>query len=218
MESGLFLPLDEYMENHTRFTEWDKQTQGVMAAGRNDEGQQIIPLKYTLPVIVYDKEAVDYTPARVLTWQDMLYDSELSPYALDLANCVDYQYGAYGDDGETPHTQYYLTYILGNLVDFESEELLFTEEELLERINEIVSLDLDDVYDVPEQDYYSGVERFLSVKLTNQSFNIPITLLPVYNDDGGVTASISAFAAVNRNTKRPEEAFAVIDILMSKNV
>ncbi len=218
MEIGMFLPLDEYMESNTKYAEWDKLTQSVLAAGRNDEGQQIIPLKYTLPVIVYEKEQFDYTPNRTLSWHDMLYDPELSPYALDLANCTDYYYGAYGNDGEFPDTQYHLEYILGELADFKNEKLLFTEEELLERINELLSLDRDDVNDVPEDDSRSGVEEMLGANLSANSYNKPITLIPMYSDDGGVTANISAFAAINRNTKHPEEAFAVLDLLMSKRV
>lgn len=38
MDVGLFLPLDEYMEKNTRFTDWDAQTQAVLRAGRRDEG------------------------------------------------------------------------------------------------------------------------------------------------------------------------------------
>ena len=60
MESGLFLPLDEYIENNTRFTDWDKLTQPVLAAGRHErDGQVIVPLAYTLPVLVYKKPDVD---------------------------------------------------------------------------------------------------------------------------------------------------------------
>lgn len=43
----------------------------------------------------------------------------------------------------------------------------------------------------------------------------PLTLVPFYSDDGGNTAVITAFAAVNRNTRRPEDAFKVIDLFMS---
>ena len=45
IESGLFLPLDTYMDNNTRFTDWGAQTKAVLDAGRNEEGQLIIPLK-----------------------------------------------------------------------------------------------------------------------------------------------------------------------------
>jgi len=214
MEAGMFLPLDEYMENNTRFTEWHKQTEGVMAAGRNKEGQQIIPLSYTLPLLVYEKESVEYTPTRALSWSDMLHDPELSPYALDLANCYDWDWSVAGGNG---FTRYYMEYILGALADFENEQLLFTEEELLARVNEILALDTDDRNDIPENDSYSGVEKNIG-GLFMQTYNRPMTLIPMYSDDGGVTAMIDAYAAVNRNTKRPEEAFTVIDILMSQKM
>ena len=58
MEMGLFLPLDEYMENNTQFTDWSNQTGTIMAAGRNDEGQVIVPMTYTFPVLVYPKNEV----------------------------------------------------------------------------------------------------------------------------------------------------------------
>lgn len=214
MESSMFLPLDEYMENHSRFTEWDKQTEGVMAAGRNEEGQQIVPLAYTLPVIVYDQADCIYSTDRELSWNDMINDPEFSQFALDLANCYDYVWS--GEEGG--FSRYYMEYILGELADFETEELLFTEEELLQRTREILALDIDDVNDVPEQDYYSAVEVFAGLSLSVNSFNKPITLIPMYCDDGGVTATISAYAAVNRNTQYPEEAFSVIDILMSREM
>ena len=38
------------MENNTQYTEWDKLQQTVLKAGRNDDGQLIIPIAYTLPV------------------------------------------------------------------------------------------------------------------------------------------------------------------------
>lgn len=215
MEAGLFLPLDEYMENHTQFTEWDKQTQGVMAAGRNEEGQQIIPLSYSLPVICYPKSMVDYTPTRELSWNDMLTDPELSPYALDLANCFDWEPDTEGWNGVT---RYYMEYILGELADFEQEELLFTEEELLQRVNEILALDTDDANDDLNDKYNGAIEEWVGLGLSARSYNKPITMIPMYSDDGGVTATISAYAAINRNTTRPEEAFAVIDLLMSEKV
>lgn len=42
-----------------------------------------------------------------------------------------------------------------------------------------------------------------------------LTLVPLYSDDGGNTAVITSFAAVNRNAEHPKDAFKVIDLLMS---
>lgn len=210
MEAGLFLPLDAYMENNTRFAEWEKFTQVIMDAGRNEEGQQIIPLTYTLPVLCYQQKDVTYTPTKELSWNDMLHDPELAPIAADLANCFEHFSDSDGSgDGYTPPQ--YLECILGKIADFENEELLFSEDELLQRVNEILSLSKE------EQNAISlGATEFLIGKdMSNRSFNQPFTLIPMYSDDGGVTVSIQSYAAINRNTKRPEDAFTVIDMLLS---
>ncbi|MBP3704140.1 MAG: hypothetical protein J6I98_01275, partial [Clostridia bacterium] len=48
--------------------------------------------------------------------------------------------------------------------------------------------------------------------------NSTVTLVPLYSDDGGVTAAITAYAAINRNTTRPEDAYYVLDYLLSNGV
>ena len=40
-------------------------------------------------------------------------------------------------------------------------------------------------------------------------------MIPLYSDDGGVTATVVSYAAVNRNTKRPEDAFFVLDVMLT---
>ena len=205
MDSGLFLPLDEYMENNTRFAEWEKFPQAVMDAGRNYEGQQIIPLTYTFPVLTYPRETFDYAPDRLLTWNDMLTDPELAPFAADLINCrSDYEEDAHGHFGAAYPE--YLEFTLGAIADYEKGELLFTEEELLQHTNEILALS-------PQDTNPDAKESMIGVAV--RSYDQPVTLLPMYSDDGGISARIESYAAVNRNTKRPEEAFAVIDILLS---
>lgn len=42
-------------------------------------------------------------------------------------------------------------------------------------------------------------------------------MVPVYNTSGGVTASVTAFAGVNRNTKVPDESFRVIEAVFRRN-
>lgn len=215
MEMGLFLPLDEYMENNTQFTEWDKLTQSVMAAGRNENGQQIIPVSYTLPLLCYPKEQVDYTPPHEMCWDDMLNDPELAPIAHDLAYC----YGWEPDiDGLNGVTRYYMEYVLGEIYDFENETLSFTEDELLQRVNEILELGTEDVNSNLSDKYSGAIEEWLGWGISNNYFNKPLTLIPMYSDDGGVTANIEAYAAINRNTKHADEAFTAIDVLMSRNV
>ena len=206
MENGLFLPLDDYIENNTQHAEWEKLPQVIMDAGRNYEGQQIIPLAYTLPVMIYPKEVFDYTPERVMTWSDMLTDPEISPYAADFINSYGYFGYNLGLRLGSGYLNPYLEFSLGKIADYETGELLFTEEELWQRVQEIIALPQEDVQT-------DAVDRLLGTKV--RSYNQPITLLPLYSDDGGVSARIEYYAAVNRNTKWPEESFKVIDVLMS---
>lgn len=212
MESGMFLPLDKYMAN-AQFAEWDKFPETIMNAGRNEEGQQIVPLIYTLPVILCPQAEFVCTPNRKLSWNDMLIDPELSPYAVKLANCYEVDIDTITNE-EVKIYQNYLEFILGKLVDHENEELLFTEDELLQRVNEILALGNQNTSD----DEHIADERFIGWEINSEFYPDPLTMIPLYSDDGGVTARIDSYAAINRNTKQPENAFAVIDYLLDEEV
>ena len=215
MEAGLFLPLDEYMENYTEFTEWDKMQPVVLAAGQNEEGQQIIPLSYTFPVQTC--QVTDFSleiPKQPISWQDTLTDPALAAVYAPFNDCIEPVYGqqADGNYGYVAVYNRYLEHILGKLADFEEEELLFTEEELLQRINEILVLQENVEY--AENSIFR--EQFMGTAVVNDS-PIPVTIMPLYSDDGGIAVSIRNFAAVNRNTKYPEEAYRVLDVLLREH-
>ncbi len=220
MEYGRFLPLDELIENNTELTEWDKLTQPVLEAGRNEDGQQIIPLSYTFPLLCYPKAEWEYTPDKMYTWNDMLSNPALLPHSLDLANCGKMEtYTDMTTSESEVKTEFwsspdYLEYIMGKFADFDSEELEFTEEELLKCVNDILALEKRDSY----EEFDDAREVNVGIQLSERTFNKPMSFLPLYNMDGGITAHIGEFAAVNSNTERPEDAFKVIDLLMSKYV
>ncbi len=217
MELGLFLPLDEYIEN-AQYAEWDKFTRSIMDAGKNEEGQQLIPLTYSVHTAMYRAEDFSYTPTKI-TWEDMLQSEVL------------YDTAARVGDAEGMDRTYdsAISSVIGALADFKEEELLFTEEELLQRVTEICELT---AYTWESTPYYTPgwSEGSIGVKF-NRSINAngnresrmlnglsetdTLTLVPLYSDDGGCTATILTFAAVNRNTQRPQDAFSVIDFLLS---
>ena len=219
MENGVFLPLDTYMENSSRFTNWDDQQQTVLAAGRNEEGQQIIPLSYTFPVTVYPQQTLEVDkPDTLLTWNDTLTDpdwKDIYAYINDLRDeslVIDFDGAARWYIGSTPD----LEYVVGRIADYKEEELLVTEEELLQRIKEILALREEapitqDLGTAPYREYY------MSEDVSNKQYNVPITILPMYSDDGGVTVTVNNYAAINRNTRQPEKAYTVIDILMRES-
>jgi len=223
MENGLFLPLDDYMENNTRFTEWDKLTQPVLAAGRNWEGQQIIPVAYTMPLLFYKKADVDLDLTDAYyTWEDMLTNPEIAPYAARFADCSESHF-EFGMEKPTVTVRgNYFPYILGQLADFKEEELCFTEEELLEYVRFV--LDHAEAID-PASDPPLSYSEMLGSEMDwefpstlDGNADAGMTMIPMYTADGGVSAMITSWAAVNRNTKHPEEAYTVIDMLLSMNM
>lgn len=234
MANGLFLPLDDYIEN-AQFMEWEKHTQVIMEAGRDAYGQQMIPMVYTMPLTFYrESDIPDVKPGKDTTWKDMLEDeSGILAAATTWFHRDTEEYRFINSD------HHYLEYILGDLADFESDTLLFTEEELLARVTEV--LDMENAYmsgEIPPvpahyqtrmhigYDYkldhgmpygmwidtrFGGADPYRGIRFEDAQ-----TVIPIYSDDGGVTASIAAFAAINANTKRADEAFFLLDLLLSR--
>jgi len=237
MDNGYFLPLDDLMENYTQFTEWDKQTQVVLEAGRNAEGQQLIPLAYTTDVIIYDEDVVpEFTADDRTTWMDIVNDPVRSEIVRPMYDGTGMMLDIDTEEYIRIPNQFSSEYIFGKLVDFTEQELLFTEEEVFQRIKEIGALS-----DKTQEVAPFGVELypyalsnlgreslamnggFLRTQGAAQDIGElfgsgPMRMIPVYSDDGGVTASIMSYAAVNRNTRRPTEAYTVIDLLMRDTV
>jgi len=230
MEAGLLLPLDPYIQNNTEYAEWDKLTQSVMEAGKNEEGQQIIPLAYTMPALFYRAEDVQFNPIENMTWREMVEDENLHNAAMLLgAGPKDYLYSEF--EGYYNHR---LQYILGDLADYANEELLFTEEELLAYVEETVAISeevwQEKLYDQPN--WYQGnlgvymnkLPMFMDENgslydtMNGVSAGDTMVYIPISSDDGGYTAAIMTYAAVNRNTELGLEAFRVIDRLLSTHM
>lgn len=186
-----------------------------MDAGCNEEGQQIIPLTYTIPVLCCPQEGFTYTGSIELIFDDMLNKPGFSEAAAYLADCCTMQESVF-DGIETTGLSLmpYLSNILGDLADYENEELLFTEEELTELIKEVLSRVNKESAALPEGYFESEI----GLEITHSYHTQPMTMIPLYSKSGGVTATINSFAAVNRNTKRAEDAFTVIDLLLRDNV
>ena len=215
MENGLFLPLDRYIKENTRFTEWDKITQNVLKAGCNEEGQQIIPLTYTLPVLCYRQSEGAFNPVADMTWTEMLEDDRLSEQAMLLG------------DGLIPFAgamipRSYLEYILGDLADYDSDELLFSEQDLLQHVKQIYEIRNIKNSQKKDRAITEYFETYLDVGFIdgstilvyNFSDHEPLTMIPIYSRTGGVTATVTSYAAVNRNTARAADAYTVIDLLL----
>lgn len=200
MENHLFLPLDDYIDQ-AEYMEWDTLQPAVMAAGRNEEGQQIMPLAYTFEVTFFDKET--YAPERdfPMTWEEMLEDPD-----------PNIRYAASSGGSR-------LQDIIGELADYSKDVPAFSEEEL----RAWAGMWFDAWKTLPED--IKEEKRPLTTPVTQSELSDidldggqEYTILPAYNRDGGITANITAFAAINRNARRPDEAFKIIDYLLKPQV
>ena len=199
MSNHIFLQLDEYIEK-AEYMEWDKLQSVVMDAGKNEEGQQILPLSYTFTATFFDK---DYTPKSKLpmTWVEMIEDPD--PFIrASAANIRLYD-------------------IIGDLADYSKDVPAFTEEELRtfatkeftvrKALAEQISLEEQPVTSPVELQNFSRYD----ISLNREK---EYTIVPASNLLGGVTANITTFAAINRNTRYPDEAFKVLDYLLSPKI
>ena len=219
MNSGYFLPLDKYIENETEYTDWEKLTQPVLEAGKNEEGQQIIPLTYTLPVL-YFKRTNGVTVDKTMKLDEMLSDAELSNAAKQLLS-QSYDYSAYGDDAARYSGSNELCYIFGDAADYDDEELLITEEELNAELDRIFKI-TDELYE--SGSYMYGVKTGLAPLMMMDAPQQPdyeegmeYDLISLCSVDGGYSAAVMSYAAVNRNTDMPESAYAVVDFLLRRD-
>ena len=71
MDRKLFLPLDELIAE-AKFTDFDRLVPVIMEQGRNEEGQQIVPLAFTVPMTVFRKSEVKHEHSKTMTRADML--------------------------------------------------------------------------------------------------------------------------------------------------
>lgn len=200
MGYNYFLKLDEYIEQ-ARYMEWEQLEPAVMEAGRGSDGQYLLPLAYTFPVTVYRGQEAGETLTKSTPWQDMLASAD--PLIRGAA------YMFYPTCIDRTHS------VFGKIADYGEEELLFTEEELLAAYQAGAAYD-DEILeeDIPE--------NYMADLAVDFDWEFPLhsdedtAVIPLCGLDGGVTATVTAYACINANTAQPEEAFLLLDVLMSK--
>lgn len=225
MDNRVFLPLDKYIEN-AQYMDWDQLNQKIMAAGRNELGQVILPLTYSFSVSLCLEEKLTKTYDLPMTYSDQIHSGD--PFLISAA--MPYPYWL-------PNTREELNALddlnimysgveslvldpFGQPADFESEELSFTLEEFRETVLEAWELHqnreesyprFEDGHFSRSMSIYDSVDQGLL-----QDYEKEYLILPRYNRDGGITATVGGYAAVNANTAYPEYAFQVLDYLLSE--
>lgn len=221
MKRNIFLPLDEYIAN-ARYMEWDKQFPLVMEAGRNDQGQMVLPLTWTLPTTLFRQSEVEFDHSKAMTYGEMVGGGDP---VLEQAACLSL----------TGHIRgTCISNIFDELADFSKDEPAFTEEELRTVLDGQRTLhqkdeaggfeDGPDCYQTmlrvsytksPNEEVYYSDEHKANYFRNMDPAEIT-TMVPLYTLGGECVANITSFAAINVNCKRPEDAFYFLDLLMSK--
>ena len=208
MADGLFLPLDYYLEK-AEYMEPNKMLPAAMEAGKTENGQMILPISFTMWMTAYKAEdaqlpAAGTTFAEVVASNDPILKSTLA-YTCQYDNRFRCSF----------------PYLFTRIADYKTGELTFTEKDLYQMILDAETLEKQKQTELPSHfseqltlDTYilqsSGEDLRQGIHGSTEQ-----TMLPLYNIDGGATALICSFGAVNANTKRPKSAFLVLDYFLS---
>ena len=201
MESDLFLPLDEYMEN-AEYMKPEQWNQTILEAGRTEDGQVLLPVYYRYCAYMIPQKDVQGVE-QPASWEEV-YTSENPALKSTLGNDM---------------WSSSFPFLFGKLADYQKGELTFSKEELAACLDE--ALLFEESNTSTEESMEMGLtgwgdETFYSeVRASLEEEPVGFTLP---NKDGGVTAMVTLYAAVNRNTEHPEEAFAFLDFMLSDEV
>ena len=180
--------------------------QTILNGGKNSSGQQmLIPLRYTFPTTVLPASKVQVDLSQTYTLNDMMQGTDL---ALTSALA-----GWRNEEGILSD----YSSALGKKADYKKESLSFSQEEFHEFIEGLLVFN-DKVNDEKLGDIVKGVARTdlwdFRLILSDQKWGSqPVTIVPLYNRQGGLTAKIMDYDAVNRNTNNPAGAFWIVDFI-----
>ncbi len=182
-----FLPVDHYLAN-AKHMDFNALIPQIMEVGKTEKGQTLLPMFFTV-----NTGATESLPASV-SWDEAISGTN--------------QIAAAAYAGGLRENNF-RSMVLGEIANHQKEELLITQEELLARIKEALSLS------VPEEEDAPGIwDTFL--KLDFDSASEHTAYFPLRNCQQGLTARVNAFLAINKNSSHPDDAFALADMLMSR--
>lgn len=232
MELGVFYPLDDFLED-AKYMSIPDMNQTVLAAGKCETyGQVILPITFHFPITLFSQTSDE--PTKALTWDEAIRDDGSMTQVAAAPS-------RFADSDDFVNAQCYPQLTFGKLIDAKEKKLLFTEDELMSRVEDFIYLldkrangDYDEISRFQIAGMGSGYAKSNNsgdpnecidvTELKDQTSNDDIetiennelTMVPVYNDDGGVTAEVSMFAAIDANTGRAEDAFSILDALLDK--
>ena len=201
MYSPLFLDLED-MVQQSEIVDLENCNQAVMDVGVTGDGRFLLPLTYTFSGIMVDRSALEDPDYTFSTLDQLLQSDQETLKGLF----------SYSTLGMFPNC-------LGLLADYQGQNLLVTSESLQTAIEQGES------FAAYQDEQYSGSTARLGGLAASWSdwMNLPYeetayNVYPIPNPEGGVTAAVTMYAAINRNASHPQEAFALIEQLFREEL
>lgn len=203
MYTEVFLPLDDLIEQ-AEYMQPDTWNQKILESGQTEEGQLILPICYEYYAYAFRTSDLENPQNIPSSWEELLVCEE-KPIRKETVSKILMSYYS----------------IFGKLVDYQNEMLFFSEEEFLTEMQKVISL---------RENYWNmeGQENIASAvvagKVEANFFSIlerdkeEHTIFGFPNMDGGITATVNLYAAINRNTNQQNEAFSLLDLLFSEEI
>lgn len=197
MSNLTFLPMDDYLAQ-SEYINLEDHIKPVMDAGKNEHGQLVLPFTYSVDMFLVDKaklrnpdvelesleDIVNYTDKKLRTTLNINMNKNFNSFFAEIIA---------PDTGE-------LTLTEGDIVKaFEYSGILFDSPVAGESI----------AYGTYEYSTnYTDMMYYQWMRYEDE-----IRPIVIYNMDGGVTAQIETYVAINGSTKHPDEAFKVVEQL-----
>ena len=202
MYSHLFLDLED-MAQSSEIIDLESCNQTVMDVGVTGEGRFLLPLTYTFSGLILDPSILS-DPAYVFTTLDELLQSDEEALKGIMA---------WGTFRLFPDC-------LGLLADYTDQNLLVTQDSLQQAIEQADAFSAfqDETYSQSPALYQGGRTIGANHLMSLAREETEYAVLPIPNPQGGVTAAVTFYAAINANAAYPQEAFDFIELLYSEEL
>lgn len=209
MEDNIFLPMDAYIEQ-AKFMDTSRMQPAVLNGGKNSKGQQmIIPLRYTFPATIFPAAEVELDLSHSYSLENML-DRSSTVLTAALASWRGEEGGFTG-----------LSFAFGRKANYKEETLTISQDEFRDIVHQLLDfntkIDENNLGDIKKG--ISQTDLWLyQLAIANEKWGRqPVTFIPFFNHQGGVSAKIRDFVAVNGNSKNPAGAFWLVDYISGED-
>ena len=198
MHSEIFLPLDEYLGN-AQYMHTDAYDPVILNSGKTEEGQLVLPIYYNYYLNAVAQTGGEESVAMPSSWDEVVNNRDTYIQKISaIFVCRFYD-------------------VFGKYTDYDTMKLLYTEDDMLARVQEAIAYN--------NAQWEIGNTQIVTVGFINNIFDYASThrdskykFYAIPSVSGGITAYVTRYAAINRNTKYPEDAFSILDMLFSDPV